>query len=69
MITSVAGQIVVTILSSILIAVSWRLLTITSLLGWAWAIVVLVLVVIGMVNAGKGEQKPLPVIGKFRIIK
>ncbi len=69
LITSVAGQIVVTILSSILIAVSWRLLTITSLLGWAWAIVVLVLVVIGMVNAGKGEQKPLPVIGKFRIIK
>lgn len=69
LIASVAGQILVTILSSILIAISWRLWSIASLLGWAWAIVVLVFVVIGMINANKGEQKPLPVIGKFTIIK
>jgi uncharacterized membrane protein len=28
----------------------------------------LALVIIGMMNASKGEQKPLPIIGKFTII-
>ncbi len=67
--TSIAGQIVVTILSSVLLAISWRLWAITSLIGWGWTIVVLALVIIGMVNANKGEQKPLPIIGEFKIIK
>lgn len=69
LIASVAGQIIVTILSSILISLSWRLWSIASLLGWGWAIVVLAFVIIGMVNASKGEQKPLPIIGKLTIIK
>ncbi|MDD2362078.1 MAG: zinc ribbon domain-containing protein [Oscillospiraceae bacterium] len=69
LITSVAGQIAVTILSSVLLSISWGLWAITSLIGWGWAIVVLALVIIGMVNANKGEQKPLPIIGKFKIIK
>lgn len=69
LITSVAGQIAVAILSAILIAISWRLALISSLLYWAWAIVIIALVVIGIVNANKGNLKPLPVIGKIKIIK
>ncbi|MDD4496465.1 MAG: hypothetical protein PHV32_19345 [Eubacteriales bacterium] len=69
LLTSIAGQIAVTILSSVLLPISWGLWAITSLIGWGWAIVVLALVIIGMVNANKGEQKPLPIIGKFPIIK
>lgn len=69
LITSIAGGIVVSILSSILWAISWRLLAITSILSWGWSIAVLVLVIIGMMNANKGLQKPLPIIGKFTIIK
>ncbi len=66
LITSVAGNIAVSILSSLL---TWRLWGITSFISWAWGIVVLALIIIGMVNANKGEQKPLPVIGEFTIIK
>ena len=66
LITSVAGNIAVSVLSTLL---TWRLWAITSFIGWAWGIVVLALIIIGMVNANKGEQKPLPVIGGFTIIK
>jgi uncharacterized membrane protein len=65
LITSIAGQIVVTILTKLLMSISWGLWTVASLIGWAWVIVVLAFVVIGMINANKGEQKPLPVIGKI----
>lgn len=69
LITSVAGGIVISILSSVFLSVSWTLWRLVSLLSWAWYIVIAVLVVIGMMNANKGEEKPLPVIGKFTIIK
>lgn len=69
LITSVAGQIVVNILSGIILAISWRLWSITSLISWAWAIAIIALVIIGMSSANKGEQKPLPIIGKFTLIK
>lgn len=39
----------------------WQLSIIDRLLGLA----VFVLMVIGIMNASKGEEKPLPVIGKF----
>lgn len=69
LITAVVGQIAVTILSSIVLAISWRLWVILSLIAWGWGIAVLALVVIGMINANKGEQKPLPIIGGIGIIK
>lgn len=69
LLTSIVGQIAVSILSGILLAISWRLWGVISLLSWAWWIAVLVLMIIGMVNANKGEQKPLPIIGKIKIIK
>lgn len=69
LITSVAGQIAITILSTIILAISLRFWALTSLLSWVWAIAILVLIIIGMMNANKGEQKPLPIIGKMTIIK
>lgn len=44
------------------------------ILGWfivapLGSIATLVLAIMGIVNAAKGEMKPLPVIGKFQIIK
>lgn len=69
LITSIAGGIVVSILSSIIWAISWRLWAIPSILSWGWSLAILALVIIGMMNANKGLQKPLPIIGKFTIIK
>ncbi len=69
LLASIAGQIVISILSAIILAISWRLWAIVSLLSWAWALAILALVIIGMINANKGLEKPLPVIGGIRIIK
>lgn len=65
LIASVVGQIVL----SILTALMWQLWFITSMLSFVWALAIFALVIIGMVNAYKGEQKPLPVIGGIKIIK
>lgn len=58
--TAVAGYIVCMILSFLLIGL---------ILMPLWMIAMLVLVVIGIINASKGEMKPLPMIGGFTIIK
>lgn len=57
------------VISSLLILVSWRLaLSVTGILGLVgW--VFLVFCIIGIVNVCKGEMKPLPLIGGFRILK
>jgi len=57
------------ILTSILFFISWGLaLVVGTILGYAsWLF--LVLCVIGIVNVAKGEMKPLPVIGKYKILK
>lgn len=50
--------IVVWIVGSVL---PWELLIVIKLLN----LFLIVLMVIGIINASKGEQKPLPVVGKF----
>ena len=62
---SVGLSIVLGILSGILLFIVPFLVTILSLLYFA----PLVLVIIGIINASKGEMKPLPIIGKFTILK
>lgn len=66
LLTGVAGQIVLGIIGLLL---PWYLWTISSLLTFAWSICILVLVIIGMMNANKGLEKGLPVIGGIRLIK
>ncbi|NLC25752.1 MAG: hypothetical protein GX777_03910 [Fastidiosipila sp.] len=70
LLTSVAGGIIIAILSAIFFAISWRLIFLGSLLYAVFYIGIVVLVILGIVNALGGKAKPLPVIGKmFTIIK
>ena len=64
LITAIAGQIVISILGYI--PGVWVL---TSLISWLWSLAILALAIVGMINASKNEQKPLPVIGKYTILK
>lgn len=56
------------ILSSVILAISWRLYFVVSILGLV-GIVFAVLAVIGIINVVNGQAKELPVIGKYRILK
>lgn len=58
-----------TILQTILFAISWRIGLVFSNIWWIAYIAMLVLVILGILNASKGELKPLPVIGNISIIK
>ncbi len=64
----IAYSIAYGILNSILLAISWRLAFISSILGVV-GIVFLVLCLIGIINALNGKAKELPVIGKIRLLK
>ena len=43
--------------------------TLISIIQWAGLIFMAVLAIIGIINANKGEMKPLPVIGGISILK
>lgn len=76
---SAALSIVFGILSAIITAIltasiaTWgAALTIASIFGFIWlalAIVITVFAIVGIINAVNGRMKPLPVIGRFTIIK
>lgn len=66
LITGFVGQFILMILFSVL---SWRLWALTSIISTLWGLALLALVIIGMINASKEEEKPLPIIGGIRIIK
>ena len=63
-----AWSIVYSILNWIILAISWRLYFISSIIGLC-SLVFLVLAVLGIVNVANGRAKELPVIGKFKILK
>lgn len=67
-IAAVAYGIVYSILSAIVLAISWRLYLVVSILGWV-GVVFAVLSVIGIINAVNGRMKPLPIIGGIKILK
>jgi len=48
---------------------SWGAWGLLSTLSWIVGLVVMVLWVIGIINAVNGKMKPLPLIGKFVILK
>ena len=59
--------VIYSLLSWILMAISWRL----AFFLWIWgagAIVFLVFAVIGIISAYRGEMRPLPLIGQFRLL-
>ena len=57
------------ILTSVLMAISWRLLSIASIISTVCGLGITVLAIIGIINAAKGEMKPLPLIGRIRLLK
>jgi len=48
---------------------AWGMWRFMSTLSWLLWIAILALCVIGIINAVNGKMKPLPIIGKFTIIK
>lgn len=69
LILSVVGSIGLSVVSGILIAITWRLFWFTSLLYGAFGLLIIFLVITGLINGLNGKAKPLPVIGEFQIIK
>ncbi len=73
-IASLAYGVVYWIITSILASIllnsgSWGLWSVlTTIFGLTWLVVV-ALCIIGIVNAASGQMKPLPVIGKFTVIR
>ena len=68
LIASILYGIAYNILSSIILAISWRLYFIVSIIGLV-SIVITILAIIGIINAATGKAKELPLIGKFKILK
>ena len=67
-IASIIYGIAYSVLSCVILAISWRLyfvVTIIRLLAFVFAI----LAVIGILNAVNGRAKELPLIGKYRLLK
>lgn len=64
----IAYSIVTSIISGILLAISWRLYFFSSIFSLV-SLVFLVLAVIGIVNVSNGKAKELPIIGKFKLLK
>ena len=56
------------ILSTIIISISWRLAWIMSIIGLL-GLAFLVWFVIGIINAANGRAKELPLIGKYKLLK
>ena len=67
--TSMALGIVYSILTTVLIAISWRLGLAVSAVLWLVLLLPLILMVIGIINAVGGRMKPLPIIGGIKILK
>lgn len=69
LITGILFSIVNAILSSLILAISWRLWFLTSFISFVLWVPLCVVGIIGMINGFTGKAKALPVIGKFKIIK
>ena len=68
LIACVAWSIASSIVNAIILAISWRLYFITTIISLV-SIVFAVLAIIGIINAANGRAKELPVIGKIKILK
>jgi len=68
LIACVGWAVASSIINAIILAISWRLYFLTSIISLL-SVVFLVLAIIGIANAANGRAKELPVIGKFKILK
>lgn len=68
LLASIAYGIAYNIISAIILAISWRLLFITTIIGLL-SIVITIIAIIGIINAASGKAKELPIIGKIKLLK
>lgn len=69
LILAVAYGIVSWLLGALFLVISWQLALAVSWIFSLAALIFSVLCIIGILHVCKGEMKPLPVIGKFQILK
>ena len=69
LLAGIAYSIASGLLSFLFGLISWQLALVMGTVFGIGSIALFVLVILGVVNVCKGEMKPLPVIGKFQIIK
>ncbi|MDD3168607.1 MAG: hypothetical protein PHC91_03965 [Eubacteriales bacterium] len=69
LILSVAGYIAISIVTTILATITWRLFGFIALLYSIYGLFILAIAIYGLVNGLNGKAKELPVIGKYRIIQ
>jgi len=69
LILSVAGYIAISIITTILATITWRLFGFISLLYSIYGLFILAIAIYGLVNGLNGKAKELPMIGKYRIIR
>ena len=53
----------------LILSIAGVVCTIIPVIGWIVGIVVLVFSIMGIINAAKNEEKALPVIGSWKILK
>lgn len=69
LILSVVGYIVISVITTVLATITWRLFGFISLLYSLYGLFILAVAIYGLVNGINGKVKELPIIGKYRIIK
>lgn len=67
-IAAVIYSVAYSILSGVIVAISWRLYWLVSIVGLL-GLIFLVWFVLGIINAAGGRAKELPFIGHFRLLK
>lgn len=68
LILGVIGYVIVSLISAIITAVTWRLFGVITLLYSFYGLLILALAIYGLVNGLNGKAKELPLIGKYRLI-
>lgn len=69
LILSVTGYIAISIVTTILATITWRLFGFITLLYSIYGLFIMAVAIYGLVNGLNGKAKELPVIGKYRIIQ
>ncbi len=68
LILGIVGWVIMLVLSGILVF-TVVLIPLIPILWLIFQVIVVILAIMGIINAAKGEQKKLPLIGKFKLIK
>lgn len=68
-ITSILASILYSVLSALLLSISWRLTFVTVLLSFLLFLPLGIFGLIGLIRGFSGKAKPLPLIGKIRILR